>query len=301
MTPVLVLGGSGMLGSMLVDTLAALPGFDVAVTTRSGRPARKAASDLAHFAFDAESGDPSALLENVREGAWIINAIGTIKPFIDESSPASRLRAIRVNGSFPHQLATAAESHSMRVIQIATDCVYSGATGRYDEHAAHDALDIYGKTKSLGEAPSSAVMHLRSSIIGPEISNHLSLLDWFRGLPEGAAVTGFDNHYWNGVTTLHFAKLVAGVISAKTFAPGVFHVEPADIVTKATLLQLFRESFDRHDVVIETAPARQAIDRTLRTVHANENAQRWSDAGYESLPSVGTMVSELAAVGFTWE
>jgi dTDP-4-dehydrorhamnose reductase len=141
------------------------------------------------------------------------------------------------------------------------------------------------------------MMHLRVSIIGPELAGHVSLLDWFRGLPQGAPVTGFDNHLWNGVTTLHFARLALGVITSERFTPGVFHVEPTGKVTKAEMLHLFSETFDRPDVVITTAPANQPVDRTLSTLHAAENAQRWSDAGYLQPPTVDEMIAELAASG----
>ena len=50
------------------------------------------------------------------------------------------------------------------ILQIATDCVYSGATGGYTESSSHDALDVYGKTKSLGEValPTSIICAARS-------------------------------------------------------------------------------------------------------------------------------------------
>jgi len=299
MASVLVLGGTGMLGSMIVDQLNATQGLDLVVTTRTGAPATPATAGVKHVAFDAVHDDPLALLQVLPSDTWVINAIGTIKPYINESDPASRVRAIHVNALFPHNLAAASESVGARVIQIATDCVYSGAAGGYDESALHDALDIYGKTKSLGEVPSPAVMHLRVSIIGPELSGHVSLLDWFRGLPSGAAVTGFDNHLWNGVTTMQYARLVRGAITNERFTPGMFHVVPTATVTKAEMLHLFSRELGRADVQIAVAPAKQGVDRTLSTLTPAENLQRWVDAGYEVPPTVGEMIAELAASGLT--
>jgi len=297
MPSVLVLGGTGMLGSMIVDQIGGVEGLEVAVTTRTGAPSTPAAAHLKHLAFDALNDDPSALLRKLPAETWIVNAIGTIKPYINESDRASRVQALRVNALFPHDLAAGAEETGNRVIQIATDCVYSGLVGAYDENALHDALDIYGKTKSLGEVPSPAVMHLRVSIIGPELSAHVSLLDWFRGLPTGAAVTGFDNHLWNGVTTMQYARLVLGAITNDRFTPGMAHVVPSKVVTKAEMLHLFSEAFNRPDVQISVAPAKQAVDRTLSTLAPADNLQRWLDAGYTAAPTVGEMIAELAASG----
>ena len=64
-----------------------------------------------------------------------------------------------------------------RVLQIATDCVYSGAQGAYVETDLHDALDVYGKTKSLGECQEPNVYHLRCSIIGPEPKDFKFLIE----------------------------------------------------------------------------------------------------------------------------
>ena len=40
---------------------------------------------------------------------------------------------------------------ALKVIQIATDCVFDGLKGNYTEDDKHNAIDVYGKTKSLGE------------------------------------------------------------------------------------------------------------------------------------------------------
>lgn len=69
---------------------------------------------------------------------------------------------------FPHRLADAAARRGQRVIEIATNGVFSGRDAPYDEQSAHDPRDVYGKTKSLGERAASGVVRLRCSIIGPE-------------------------------------------------------------------------------------------------------------------------------------
>ena len=50
-----------------------------------------------------------------------------------------------------------------------------------------DALDVYGKTKSLGEIPDANVMHLRCSLIGPELGRNSLFFEWVRQQPHGAA------------------------------------------------------------------------------------------------------------------
>ena len=66
----------------------------------------------------------------------------------------------------------------MKLIHITTDCVFTGLTGFYTETSTHDSLDIYGKTKSLGEPEKATV--IRTSIIGEELYNKKSLLEWVK-------------------------------------------------------------------------------------------------------------------------
>lgn len=250
---VAILGRTGMLGSMLAKTWQG----EYVATDRTD--------------FDAETDDvPSA--------DWIINCIGVIKPYCNDVQ-----RAIRVNSLFPHRL-------PKNTIQIATDCVFSGKRGDYDETSPHDATDVYGKTKSLGEAPH--IKNLRCSIIGPEVNNHISLLDWF--LAQDSA-KGFTNHLWNGITTYHFSLIVQAAIILDIELPNVQHIVPADVVTKAELLKLIAKSYGKN-IPVDEVEADEAVDRTLSTVNPELNAELWQAAGYPEPPTIEQMINELAAL-----
>lgn len=279
---VVVLGTSGMLGSMVLREFAGDDTLEVTGTVRAALDAERAGVD-----------DLARLLDGA---SWAVNAIGVIKPYIRDDDAAAIERALRVNGLFPHTLARAAERCGCRVLQIATDCVYAGTTGNYREAAPHDALDVYGKTKSLGEVHSAAVHHLRCSIIGPEPKAHVSLLDWFLGQPQGAGVRGFVNHSWNGVTTLHFARLCRGIIGHDVSLPRLLHVVPAGRVSKFEMLQCFGRDYERPDITITPQEAAVVIDRTLSTEHEEVNRRVWASAGFAEPPSVPTMIADLARV-----
>jgi dTDP-4-dehydrorhamnose reductase len=179
-----------------------------------------------------------------------------------------------------------------KVIQIATDCVYSGVQGSYVETDSHDATDVYGKTKSLGEVPASNMMHLRASIIGPEVGRSTSLLEWFRNQPKNAKLNGFTDHLWNGITTHHFAKLALSITETKLFSPGVKHVLPRDIVAKDELLKYFKEVYGRNDIVINRVESTKKIDRTLSSNQNDFSNHLWTASGYKSAPTVQQMVQE---------
>lgn len=250
-------------------------------------------SDPEFIQFEATKGDISVLLKQT-EPAWIINCIGIIKPYIDQNNPGSIENAIRINSEFPFLLASAAEKIGAKVIQIATDCVYSGAHGSYRESDLHDATDVYGETKSSGEVPALNVMHLRVSIIGPEVGRSTSLLEWFRNQPNGAKLNGFTDHIWNGVTTHVFGKICLGIIKNNSFRPGPHHLIPKDNVTKAELLRIFVRAFNRPDIVISDHVNPVGIDRTLVTDDLEFNNILWRQAGYASPPTIEEMVFEQA-------
>jgi dTDP-4-dehydrorhamnose reductase len=282
---VAILGSTGMLGSMVRLYLGQKSCYSIYA------PSRKR--------LDAEWTSVDLLADLLRGQDYAINCIGIIKPRIDETFPASVLRALHVNALFPHLLATAAERTGCRVLQIATDCVYSGRSGDYDENSPHDALDVYGKTKSIGEVRSPAVRHLRCSIIGPEGADRPkdSLLEWFLGQPAGSMIKGFTNHHWNGITTLAFARLCHGIMSADLFyrLQPVQHIVPRNTVTKAGLLSHFAYFYRRDDISFGEVAAPVAVDRSLTTCSPDMNERLWRAAGYDSSPCIQQMIEEMAA------
>jgi dTDP-4-dehydrorhamnose reductase len=296
MTRVLVLGGSGMLGSMVVDVLSRERDLQVTGTVRS--EAAKAAfgarlPEATWTVFDPVAGGvPAALFAGVD---WVVNAIGITKPLIRDDDAAEIERAIDVNARLPHLVGREAGNAGAKVLQIATDCVYSGRDGNYAEPAVHDALDVYGKSKSLGETFQPNVHHLRTSIIGPEPKDFKFLIEWFRRQPQGAQVKGFVNHRWNGVTTLQFARLCLGAMRGGVALDHLLHVVPTGTMTKAEMLHTFAEAYGRPDIGIADVEAGVIVDRTLSTTHGERNGALWQAAGYAVPPTVGEMIRECAA------
>lgn len=270
MEKVLVLGKTGMLGSMVTAYLQQTGTFNLWATAREGDM-----GDLKTVILDATASD-SVIAEIIKaiQPQWIINCIGIIKPYCQDNDPIGVENAIIVNALFPHRLAHIAGQHGVRIIQIATDCVYSGREGKYNELAPHDALDVYGKTKSLGEVPADNVLHIRCSIIGPEVqvTEVPSLLEWFLRQPDSSPVPGFTHHQWNGVTTLQFAQLCQDIMASggaffdtlvKTSS--VHHFIPNETVNKYELLSLCATVLNKPVTIKRVDSGGPAVDRSLAT------------------------------------
>jgi dTDP-4-dehydrorhamnose reductase len=262
---VIILGATGMLGSLVFEYLQQNPDLIVLGTAR-----RTIAGMLQFDAADFVAGRISA--NDLQTADYIINCIGIIKPHCHDDNEVQVANAIAVNALFPHALASelAKLKKSPKIIQIATDCVYSGKTGDYLESALHDPIDVYGKTKSLGEVRLENLLNIRCSIIGPEKGTSLSLLEWFLHQPSKAKLSGYDNHFWNGITTLQFAELCEKIIMQNSFANLVktnhlHHFLPNEKVTKFELLQIFQKVFMTDYVIAQTSAATGMVDRSLKT------------------------------------
>ena len=288
---VAVLGSTGMLGSTVAVFLGQ-NNFEVTEFNRSNNP-------IAHGNKSAVLNiNPHTTLKNLQvleEFDVVVNAIGIVRQVIDELNVNHVKLAHCVNSEFSRLLDELGFKSGIPVIQIGTDCVFSGVVGRQTESSPHSYTDLYSFTKMVGEEISKNTKILRTSIVGREFHSSHSLLNWVLTQPIGAKINGFNNHYWNGVTTLHFAKLISGVIKNKEFITGVQHVVPRNIVSKYDLVRCIADKFDRRDLEIFNYEANERIDRSLGTDFPDRNSQLWKNGGYEVPPTIQEMLAEYAS------
>lgn len=260
---VLVLGASGMLGHRVAKTLSDLE--PIAPTRQE------------YEAYD------SLDKYNLRSHDWIVNCIGAIP---QKGKDADEMK--RTNADFPIWLA---HNTKARIIQIATDCAYSGYTGNYNELSLRDARDGYGMTKIMGEGIQA--LRLRCSIIGAERTAKKSLFEWVKNQPQGATINGYINHYWNGITTDAFASIVRGIIKKDLYQKFIQHLVPANSVSKYELINLILQRLGRTD--IEVLPTiTDKVDRTLTTFYPEVNSKLWKLGGYSHPPTIQKLVEEMA-------
>jgi len=198
------------------------------------------------------------LFEDIGEMDALINCAGIINVYAAKD-PAF---TFFLNGAFPHLLS---ENYKDKLIQITTDCAFNGLEGYpCDENSSKTPVDIYGLSKILGE-PKDKSLVLRTSIIGPEITGHVSFLDWFRQQEE-KTINGFANHFWNGITTKQFGKICDEIISNPEKYPqtGLYHIF-ANSVSKYEMLLKFKEKYSI-DCEIKK-DEEQKLNRALSTIY----------------------------------
>jgi dTDP-4-dehydrorhamnose reductase len=215
-------------------------------------------------------GDPRRIRYGIDVTAWetvegvlnftrpdvVVNAVGIVKQHPDA---IQAIPSIEVNSLFPQRLATWCRRRSVRLIHISTDCVFAGTRGMYSEADPPDALDLYGRSKLLGEVGVPGCLTLRTSMVGRELRSSLGILEWFLS-NEGGSVPGYTRAVFSGLPTGVLSILVADLIDNEPSLDGLYHVSTSPI-SKYQLLELFREAFGaKVDIVPADEPR---IDRSL--------------------------------------
>jgi dTDP-4-dehydrorhamnose reductase len=246
----MILGGDGMLGHKLLQTLE--PRFDGVVCTVRESLQNPFYRGIPLFNEDntideVDVTDLDGLAELIVDikPEVVVNCVGVIKQRPDAKDPVA---CIAVNSLLPHLLAEWCLDWRGRVIHFSTDCVFSGRRGGYHEDDESDATDLYGRTKFLGEISGKNALTLRTSIIGRELKHFQSLLEWYLAAC-GKTVQGYTRAIYSGVTTPHLAGLVAEIIENHPRLTGLYHVASQPI-SKHDLLAVLRDAYNL-DVTIE--------------------------------------------------
>ncbi|HEX9060083.1 MAG TPA: SDR family oxidoreductase [Clostridia bacterium] len=234
---IFVTGGNGMAGHMIVNYLRHMPGIDI------------------YYSIREKSNSPKIIQLDLTDEKSTYDAINQIRPdivinaagILNEDASKRLKEAIYINSLLPHLLADYGEKFGFRLIHISTDCVFSGAGGKYNEDDPTDGTTIYAKTKSLGEIKDKKHVTVRTSIIGPELREHgVGLFQWF--MKQTGRIEGYQQVFWNGVTTLELSKAIAWILLHDI--GGLVHLAGDEGISKYDLLHLIKDEFNKEDVQI---------------------------------------------------
>ena len=240
MEKVLVLGSNGMLGHKLVEILQSDERIILYHTARGNQ------IHTDFIPLDITNTKELVAIINSIRPTIIINCCGVLV----DSSNKNPVNAFHINGSLPLVLDSLTHIFGFRLIQISTDCIFSGASGPYHVDSPKDGKDHYSTSKQLGENISDSNLVIRTSIVGPEIkSNKTGLFEWFvEATRSSKSVSGFKNVYWSGLSTLSLSRVIQSVIF--TQLSGVLQLSGSKAISKHEMLQLFRDSL-QSDIELE--------------------------------------------------
>ncbi len=245
MKKIVILGSNGMLGQMVKKYFI---GFGCEIFVFDYRINEETIFDIIARINDIED-------------AIVVNCIGKIK---QKSNDTCEL--LWSNSILPLELSRSLKPTHF-LIQPSTDCVFDGnSLGHYKVTDVNNAKDVYGWSKSLGEAalqqrPNTLI--IRVSIIGPDEKSDKGLFSWFCSLSENSKINGFINHFWNGITTLEWCKyLDSYFLTFQTYEKNTVQLGTNKIYSKYEILNLLNAIFNKK---IDIVPSDQevAINRCL--------------------------------------
>lgn len=257
---ILILGANGMLGNACIKYFNNKKNFQLIGAVRSFNSLIGfSPSERKLIISDIDMSD-----EKIRANFFVnerpdvvLNCIGIVKQASGINEP---MQSIRLNALLPHELAASCAEIGARLIHISTDCVFSGRKNSpYLEDDPSDAVDLYGKTKFLGEIKDrNEVITLRTSYIGNELKGANGLLEWF--LAQKGSCQGYTEAIYSGVPTVILARVIESIILEHPKLSGLYQVA-ATPISKYNLLMMIAKQFKKEITIIENSELK--IDRSL--------------------------------------
>ncbi|MFJ6197803.1 dTDP-4-dehydrorhamnose reductase family protein [Micromonospora sp. NPDC092111] len=286
---VLILGVTGMLGHTLLRELGRAEELQVYGCARDADVVRAVFPEplAARVTTGVDVTEHQALRRLLVALApdVVVNCVGVIK---QRSDAADAANTVAVNALFPHLLARECATLGARLVQISTDCVFSGHRGGYTESDVPDPYDLYGRAKLLGETTSPPALTLRTSIVGHEIGTARSLVDWF--LSRDGTVEGYTRAIYSGLTTTEFAAMLRTTVLPRPDLAGLYHVASTPIA-KYELLRIVAEVYGW--------PGRLTPSDTFRCDRSLSAAAFQAETGYRA-PGWPEMVLRLHRAAAEW-
>lgn len=195
----------------------------------------------------------------------VINCAGVIKQRTE--FPDSYF--VMVNGYGPQRLAETCDRVGSRLLQVSTDCVFSGP-GPHDELDTPDGHGIYAVSKLAGEVTRGRHLTVRTSFVG--FGRHGLIRDLFN--KRGQTISASMHARWTGHTTALIAPLLVRLAAERSDVTGLLHV-PAPWVARPHLVHRLSVHYGlgiQVDVTDEPAEDRRLVSR------------RWETLGLPELP-----------------
>ena len=155
------------------------------------------------------------------DGDFVLNCIGAIP---------QKTNNFEINTRLPIWIDKL--NKKFKIIHAGTDCEMDDDDYGKSKRKASEYIIQNGKDTTI----------IKTSIIGPELNSKDSLLEWF--LNSNKKVSGYTNAYWNGNTTLQWAKICYQIMN-DYYEYDTLNIPTSDCISKYELLNIIKKVFNK--------------------------------------------------------
>ncbi|QLJ53444.1 MAG: dTDP-4-dehydrorhamnose reductase [Candidatus Fermentimicrarchaeum limneticum] len=278
---VLVVGGSGLLGSRVVKMFSTK--FETYATYTANKPPRNKCELIEIDIRKAES--VRKIMEEVRPAVVVHTAALTDVDYCEGHKREARM----LNVAGTKNLIDGCGRVGASMIYISTDYVFDGKRGDYLEEDSVNPISYYGKTKLEGEkllAESRIDCCIgRVSVVygwnGPW--QRLNFVTWvIKSLKEGSSIRVVDDQYNTPTLADNAAEAVYRMVEKN--AGGIYHITGAECVNRYEFAMEIAKVFGLDSSKIargKTAELNQLAKRPFNSCLSTKKAER--ELGYRPL------------------
>lgn len=244
---IILFGSTGMLGNYCLNILQ--QSYNIIAITRK------------YYDIMDNNYDKLFNIINSYNNSVIINCAGSIP----QRGINNEMDCFITNSLFPKMLDKIAYQLKIKFIHISTNCVFNYENGNCNELVMPNETQSYGLSKILGEPENASV--IRTSIIGEEIVNKKSLLEWVISNKNGK-INGYNNYLWNGCTCLTLVKIIKTIIDTDSYWKGIKHIHSMETISKYELVCMINEIYNLN-INITPLDLYNRVNKTLSSIYDN--------------------------------
>ncbi len=197
--------------------------------------------------------------------------------------------AERVNVEGPRRVAEFCGERGARLLHISTDYVFDGQRGPYEEGREPRPLSVYGQTKWRGESavleafPASAVVRMCALYGWNRDRGKENSVSWIvNKLRRGETVPLFTDQKVSPTYAYDAASMLLDL--AETEETGIFHLTPADCVTRLELGELVCRVFHLPRHLLRPSSLAESRLKAKRPHHSCLSSRRLQETLNRAVP-----------------
>jgi dTDP-4-dehydrorhamnose reductase len=162
---------------------------------------------------------------------FIINCSANVNIDLLEKNPDI---AFSINAEGVKNIAKVSKKYNIRLIHISTDNVFDGKKGSYTEKDITNPINVYGKSKLLGEKFVKENLDnyviVRTNIFGIDVNNRDFISNIVKNLKNQIPMTGFDDIIYTPLEVSNLSELISEI--TVTDYCGIIHLSSNTSISK---------------------------------------------------------------------